>query len=90
MNQSSLRHFSIMLRGVTENAPSESRVPHVTLAQLNSRARLAPALRNMAGQPDVGADKGVVLGYPKYRSMSEDVKKRMDTEQRAMVLVSSH
>jgi FkbM family methyltransferase len=34
----------------------------------------------------IGADKGVVLGYAKYRSMSEDVRKRMDTEQRAIVL----
>ncbi len=37
----------------------------------------------------VGPDKGVVVGYAKYRSMSEDVRKRMDTKQRAIVLSSS-
>ncbi|HEY4170128.1 MAG TPA: FkbM family methyltransferase [Reyranella sp.] len=38
--------------------------------------------------PDVrvGSDDSVVLSYKKYRSISEDVRKRMDKEQRAAVL----
>jgi FkbM family methyltransferase len=34
----------------------------------------------------LGPDEGVVLNYAKYRSMSEDIRKKMDKEQRAMVL----
>jgi FkbM family methyltransferase len=34
----------------------------------------------------VGPDGNVVLSYRKYRSLSEDVRKRMDEEQRAAVL----
>lgn len=37
----------------------------------------------------VGPDEGVVLSYTKYRSMSENIRNRMDQEQRAMVLGSS-
>jgi hypothetical protein len=36
----------------------------------------------------VGADKSVVLCYAKYRSVSEDVRKKMDSEQRAAALRS--
>jgi hypothetical protein len=34
----------------------------------------------------LGPDEGVVLSYKKYRSLSEDIRKRMDKEQRAIVL----
>ena len=34
----------------------------------------------------IGPDEGVVLSYEKYRSISADIRKRMDKEQRAAVL----
>jgi FkbM family methyltransferase len=36
----------------------------------------------------VGTDKRVILSYKKYRSMSEDVRRRMDKEQRSIALGS--
>jgi FkbM family methyltransferase len=36
----------------------------------------------------LGPDKHIVLSYAKYRSLSEDVRKRMDSEQRAIALRS--
>jgi FkbM family methyltransferase len=45
-------------------------------------------LNALTPEVSVGPDKSVVLSYAKYRSVSEDVRKKMDSEQRAIALRS--
>jgi FkbM family methyltransferase len=45
-------------------------------------------LNSLTPEVSVGPDKSVVLSYAEYRAMSEDVRKRMDMEQRAAALES--
>jgi FkbM family methyltransferase len=47
------------------------------------------AINALTPEVTVGANEGVVLDYAKYRSLSDDVRRRMDAEQRAVVLGSS-